>query len=289
MKHLKKLNELFESIENSISLWVQRNEHKLKEELIEDSDFAEGHVFQGILNILYDEWQKNSNLSYDKLIDWVSSTYGELPKFAMYLASYNYQVGNGGHSQYFDNGYASSRTKGFGSYDNIDLHNDFEEMFKELKMDEILEVGKKALQIIQSFTLDFDDDVEECSNCSGSGREECPECSGSGSKSCPACGGSGENDEGEKCDECGGNGDVDCDECGGECDIRCGECDGDGQVVVAENVPMIEGWDNLDNRWYEIDDKVVDQFNAYLRTLTLDGEKMEKLISLANSTQKYNL
>jgi hypothetical protein len=286
MKHLKKLNELFESIEDN---QLFKNEHKLKEKLLKDPDFAKGDVFQGILNIIYEEWQKN-NISYDRIIDWVYDTYGKLPKFAMYLGNYNYQVGNGGHMQYFDNGYASSNSRGFGhTYDNIDLHDDFEEIFKELKMDEILKNGKKALQIIHSFVLDFDDEIEDCSNCGGNGKEECPECNGSGNQTCPTCNGSGEDNEGGECEECGGSGDIVCVECDGNSEITCGECDGDGQVVVAENVPMSEGWNELDSRWYIIDDELIEQFNEYLKSLTLDDEKIEKIITLANSTQKYNL
>lgn len=49
-------------------------------------------------------------------------------------------------------------------------------------------------------------------------------------------------------------------------------------------------WDKLDYEWYDdINEDIMEDFNDYLKTLILDGEKMMSLIELANSSQKYNI
>lgn len=277
MKYIKKIYEFLKEDD------LFKNEKKIKELLLKDPSFSKGDVFQALINIIHDKWQE-SNMSYDDILNWILENLGKLPLFAMFLAKYNYQVSNGGHSQYFDNGYASSKTKGFGSnYDNIDKHEDFVNLFKELDMINILPSGKKIYNIINNFELEFEDN-EECPYCSY-GKAECSKCHGDGSIDCEECNGSGEDDDENACSNCDGDGRLECPNCNGNGNVDCEECDGSGDNPNNDKTPYTKEWERLDDEWYEIDDDVVKEFNDYLISLTLDNQSIKSLIE----TQKYNL
>ena len=283
MKHIKKINEYFDILNSN----PFNNEAELKTLLMKDEDFAKGDIFQGLLNVIHSFW--DDNMSYDNIIDFVKNKFGNIPLFALLLAKYNYQVENGGHLQYYDNGYASAKSRGFGgTYENIDVHEDFVELFKELEMDEILKNGKEALKIIKDFDLDLESEIEKCSNCDGSGRENCSRCGGDGVIECPECGGDGEIDD-EECSNCGGDGVLPCEDCEGEGSFKCEDCDGSGEYDTGNMEPSNkEYWEKLDNRWYEINDELMESFNGYLQTLTLD-ENISDLVKLAKQSRKYNI
>ncbi len=61
---------------------------------------------QSIMNIMYEQWQKEDAMSYSDILNWFETNYGSLAKFAVLIGKYNQQVCNGGHIQYFHNGYA---------------------------------------------------------------------------------------------------------------------------------------------------------------------------------------
>jgi len=269
-----------------------KDEHELKEILLKDKDFAKGDVHQAIINIMYDEWQDHKDWGYDKALNWFGEEYGMLPEFCVFLGSYNGQVGNGGHAQYFGNGYASSESKGgFGDYRDLTKHEEFTYLFKDLGIDKI-EFGKEAYEVANNFNLEFDDEYETCYSCDGNGEADCDVCNGQGTVECGSCGGSGEGDSEEEdiyCEECDGDGVLPCDECGGDAVMRCDECDGQGEVISERNVPMISHWDHLDTKWYEVNDSFMNSFNDYLKTLTLDGEKISDLVKLSKDTQGFNL
>jgi hypothetical protein len=287
MKNLKHINEFLSKIYENVDTFD--NESKLKDLLMKNQDFAKGDVHQAIVDIAHDEW-KNNDWYYEDICNWLRTNFGELAELAMYFAKYNYQVGNGGHSQYFGNGYASSSTRGYSSdYDNIDTHERFVELFTKLDLNKTLETGPKVYDIISSFDLELEDDNEQCEECGGKGEVDCTYCNGTGSIECEQCHGSGEDSEGEECSNCDGDGNVECEECRGGGTERCGECNGEGEVDSGSQTPNTQTWEKLDDKWYEINDKFMEEFNDYLKSLTLDGEKIEDLIELANKTQKYNL
>jgi hypothetical protein len=287
MKKLKYLNEFLKIYEN-INLPF-KNESKLKSLLMLNKDFAKGDVHQAIVDIAHDEW-KNNDWYYEDVCNWLRTNFGELAEIAMYIAKYNYQVCNGGHSQYFGNGYASSNSNGYNdNYDQIDTHERFVELFTKLDLNKTLELGPKVYDVISDFELELNDEIEECGECRGNGEIDCNNCDGSGNIDCEECRGSGENDEGEECSNCDGNGNIECDECGSSGTERCGECNGEGQIDTGNKIPNTKSWDKLDDKWYEINNKFMLEFNDYLKSLSLDGEKMEELIELANKSQKYNL
>lgn len=285
MKHIKKLYEFLILENNNESLF--KNEKELKDLLLKDEDFANGEVHQGIMNVIHKFWDQK--MSYDDIIYLVSKKFGKLPLLALLLGKYNYQVGNGGHIQYYDNGYASSESRGFGySKENINIHEEFLNLFKDLEMDEILANGKKAYDIINSFELDLEDEIDSCPECNGNGRINCYKCDGNGVADCEECGGDGEIDD-ETCGNCGGDGTIECDECDGRGDVECDECNGKGEYETGQRIPDTNYWEKLDSRWYEIEEDLMSQFEDYLKRQTLDGDKIEDLIPVAKSTQKYNL
>ena len=288
MKNIKSINEFLKIYENHISP-LFKNESELKKRLMVNSDFADSDVFQAIVNVIHDEWQQHDVFSYDDILEWTDKNFGAIPLFSMYLAKYSYQVDNGGHSQYFSNGYASSQTSGYGSnYDNIDNHETFVELFNDLGFKTLLPSGEKVYKIISDFELDLEDEVESCDNCGGEGYADCAECNGDGTVECEECNGSGEVDD-EECSNCSGDGTIDCPECNGRGRDRCGDCDGDGEIQTGNRVPNYTSWSNLDDRWYKISSDFLKEYENYIKSLTLDGEKIEDLIELANKTQRYNL
>lgn len=284
----------FKIFEKSNYLPVFKNEDKIKEYLSNNKDVAEGDIHQGLVELIHDEWNNNhKGASYEQILDWTAEELGQLPLFAMYLAKYNYQVCNGGHAQYFDNGYASSQSNGFGSrYHDIDKHNDFIDVFKDLEMNEILPSGKKALNIIEKFDNDLNDEIETCDNCGGRGEAPCDDCNGSGQVDCDHCSGSGEDDEGEECGNCSGDGHFECDTCAGRGHDNCQDCGGEGEISTGQQVPNYSEWSELDDQWYSVNDDLMTEFNDYLKRLELDGKKMTDIIKSAEikwDAKKYNI
>lgn len=276
--------KLFEKIDNTEFF---KNEKHIKDLLLEDEDFAEGDVHQALMNIIYKDYDiNNKDYEYQRMLTYTFENFGILPEFAILLGKYNYQVGNGGHSQYYENGYAGNHKE------RLDIHENFVQLFQDLDMTNILSSGKLAYDIIDDFELEYDEDIENCSFCGGSGEEECSTCSGNGEVDCSECDGTGEIEEDEEfvpCSNCDASGRIPCDECEGNGHTTCSACDGTGNTEVEIDQPITTEWSKLDDKWYLIDDDIMEQFNNYLKSLNLDGEKMTDLIALADHYQKYNL
>ena len=220
MKHLK----IYEEI-NFTKLF--KNEEELKTLLLEDNEFSNGNVFEGIINVSFKIFTYDIN--YDTFITIVKEKYGILPYFCVLLGSYNGQVCNGGHIQYFDNGFASSKKIGYGfNYDNIDIHKKLLMLFKYLKIEQYVpeKLGKTAYSIMKDFDLD-------------SVKFDCYD-------------------------------------------------EDDGQYNENDNNKN-KYLDKLDERWYDINEEFIEKFNEYIKTLTLEGDKIEKLVELSNKTNKFNI
>lgn len=118
---------------------------KVKEELIATHS-EDAH--QAIMNVAYDLYKKhlaemNKKLEiqgqypkrwlYSDLCEYTKENLGSLAEFAVLIGKYNQQVENGGHYQYWDNGYGSSTND---IYRDLYLHMDLLDYFKAFK-DEI--------------------------------------------------------------------------------------------------------------------------------------------------------
>tara|TARA_R100000808_G_C2097527_1_gene115734 strand:- start:95 stop:760 length:666 start_codon:yes stop_codon:yes gene_type:complete len=64
----------------------------------------EGNYIDGLEDAL--KLQKACDWRYEDVLEHVEFTYGKLAKLVFMFSKYYYQVGNGGHLQYSDNGYA---------------------------------------------------------------------------------------------------------------------------------------------------------------------------------------
>jgi hypothetical protein len=169
------------------------------------------------------------------------------------FGNYHYQVNNGGHNQYFDNGYASSYDydKGFfgRKTDDLDLHKEFIRLVK--KYFPCNEITTEFVNNLECFISHVQE--TECDCCDGSGY--CYD-----EAECQFCNGSGFIDD-ESCDNCNGSGFID-DE------SECWNCNGDG--VIHDDFDVVDG-DCLDKKYYSIEESVLSVFNSVVNTwLTSD-------------------
>lgn len=141
---------------------------------------------QEILNTTYAEWQKNKSWNYSDMIDYAANSFGKFAALALLVGKYNQQVTNGGHMQYFHNGYASRDSGGcFSNHDNIELHIEMLDLMKEFGFE-----NEPVYAIMKGFDI-----VElDCEECGGTGQleeydeeedeyttEHCWTCNGKGS------------------------------------------------------------------------------------------------------------
>lgn len=171
--------------------------------------------------------------------------YGKLARLIVQLGKYNQQVGNGGHIQYYDNGYASDGEVGFGSDHHGDLGrhqwmvSNFGALIQTLTepdMAYVKSVFETAYAVMDRFEIELDDERDT--------DDECTECGGSGYVY-PQ--GDDDDHERETCDECSGSGRMD---------------------VSNENygsVTNIDLLNLLDSEWYVIDDGFVRLVELFLR------------------------
>ncbi|MDD5603925.1 MAG: hypothetical protein PHG48_07640 [Eubacteriales bacterium] len=189
--------------------------------------------------------------------------YGLAFKTLVQLGNYNYQVCNGGHYQYFDNGYASDGGGCFQSHDpECALHHEMIEAFNDVIMknapEEFKEALRRGFKIMSKFNITVDEERyvdEECDECSAYGTVDCQHCDGNGVV---------EGDDGEE---------TTCPECGGSGTVKCSSCDGKGMVEVdnenygqPDNLKILE---KLDDEWYEQDEQFMTALNAVAKKLIL--------------------
>lgn len=160
------------------------------------------------------------------------------------LTDYTYQVNNGGHSQYFDNGYASFLTIGLGYFssktEDISLFNDMHKLFKKYfpKND----ITNKMNNIMDNFENNIIN--EDCHSCEGVGYFENNE-----EKQCSCCNGDGYIND-EECDECNGSGYFIDEE-----NEECFECHGRGyyDTFTCSNTDKIDKeFYSIDKEWYKL-------------------------------------
>lgn len=111
------------------------------------------------------ESQKRSDF-YDLIKEFDEKTY-----FVLLFCQYTYQVNNGGHSQYFENGYASYDDLDKGYFGNkctdLDVHHEMIDLFKKYFNTTDISIYNKFLQILKNFDNTISN--EDCSECGGSG------------------------------------------------------------------------------------------------------------------------
>lgn len=114
------------------------------------------------LNMKAQDTEKNAELNwgYSDMVKWMRVTYGSWFAMMILLGKYNQQVCNGGHIQYLDNGYASVSMRGWGGADDIGLHQNMENYFKNFWLKE-LPHGEEIFEIMEDFRPEFKRDFAE--------------------------------------------------------------------------------------------------------------------------------
>lgn len=235
------------------------SENYIKEELIKIVK-SENHIenmHQFLMDLAYNE--NNDNFDYNDLLKNAEEKYGSIVKFAVLFGNYNYQVENGGHQQYYDNGYSDEISHGFfnkhhgrqGNFDTmisffkqLSVEKDITESFKNLLVN-------KLLPFFNGISFEIDDvEYEDV---------QCYECNGSGEiyTNCDKCDGSGEIDD-EECDFCNGSGEIE------EC---CDECNGSGRIEeFNDNCGyLLRDFNEEDDVYYDMNEKLLKEFDNYLK------------------------
>lgn len=197
-------------------------------EFKKQNESDEIEYYQKIMDIGYDEWQKNDNWTYPDMIEWVKQNYGEDYSFMILFGKLNQQVGNGGFMQYWDNGYASIHSSGFGNrHSDSELH---EEIISYLEKN-LLDIPHRAklLDILKTFNESVQDIGDECPECHGDGEVE--------------------------------NYDYDPEDEYDDEYLSCPECDGGGKISYDSHLSF------LDDRYYDIDNDIMDYLENHAKKL----------------------
>lgn len=122
------------------------------------------------------------------MIDWAARQFGEIAGLAILLGKYNQQVGNGGHIQYFENGYADGYGGCFSDHDEVcPLHQKMVAWLQESRLSQT-ELGARVYAITIAFSIKKG--AGECEDCEGNGTVSD---GGESESTCSRCGGSGES------------------------------------------------------------------------------------------------
>lgn len=201
-----------------------------------------GDLTQLLMDEVYDKWNSPEALQMGRL-DVIDNFFTEKHKAAIQLGNMNYQVNNGGWSQWHSNGYSED-------------------------MDDLIEIFKKGsalginhfntlLNILENIRAlgepkDYsytDENEEECCECGGSGEIEVE---------CGCC-----DDENEECPECGGDRYT---------NQECPACNGKGSIFEEYEVNGEEEYgkklEQFDDEFYKIsEDELLSSYDEYLERI----------------------
>jgi len=123
--------------------------------------------WQRLIDLGYREWQKPENRKwcYRDMAEWAGETYGEVVKLFILLGACNYQIGNGGFVQYYDNGYASGEGGCLRDHDeDILLHKGMLALAVKYGLHQS-DIGSHVYAILAEFRIvrsaDSDEDEED--------------------------------------------------------------------------------------------------------------------------------
>lgn len=133
----------------------------LKHAVLQRTDELEADGYhQSIMNIMYEQWQKEDAKSYNDILNWFETTYGSLAKFAVLIGKYNQQVCNGGHIQYFHNGYADGEGGFMSDHDpSSPLHSELISLYDKAAIGDDYLIHE-VYSILQDFEIELDEDKE---------------------------------------------------------------------------------------------------------------------------------
>lgn len=206
---LKTINEYFNTNKHH-ELIINKDEliNKMKEVGKNQDNWGHGEdeMAFDLREVFYKIWQDKDNdaiNSYSDMVEYALEKYGALPAFTILVTSYIGQVNNGGHAQYFDNGYASRGGQSSG-VDDLELHDLMLSLWKEVGINDFSKSAKLCYNVASQ--VELEKRAEDCQYCDGSGQEEYEEeyedddgdtYTETEYSTCGNCGGSGEEDSNE--------------------------------------------------------------------------------------------
>lgn len=155
---------------------LELNKEALKAELMKQSnmtfeDVDGGAIHQTLLEIVYN-WYNNNiaeerknhpehllSFVYSDMIEQARQEFGSFVAFAVEIGKYNQQICNGGHTQYWSNGYASFNSCCLNDLylhanlfiDYQEFYDDFLEMTKGEDVEELKDTLEKVGEILEEF------------------------------------------------------------------------------------------------------------------------------------------
>jgi hypothetical protein len=123
-------------------------------------------VHQAFLNIAYDEWQKHDDWKLEDMVEYAGE-FGEVVELALLLGKYNQQVQNGGHSQYFFNGYGGTPSRRHDYDYSVPLTNRMVGLMVKYGLDRtphgivVATIAKEFINRTESFNLDDRDEGDD--------------------------------------------------------------------------------------------------------------------------------
>ena len=147
---------------------MELNVAKLREDIVKMTAYYPKEMVGALEEIMCVKWQSLEGMHYPDMLSWIEIEYGRVARMLIMFSRYGGQVCNGGHMQYFENGYASD---GGGCFDKHDtsckLHRRMLRLMDELHLN-TTELGKQIEQIAREFlhiaakdeAHDYDDDEE---------------------------------------------------------------------------------------------------------------------------------
>ncbi len=226
---------------------------------LQSPDFdPEDGLYQAVLDLGYAEWQKPENemWSFGNMIHWMEENFGHEAALITMLGKFNQQVGNGGITQWLDNGYASKASEGRRGYQGISpqMNLDLLEQMLDLMASSPIgslpsaDVIKDVLENILGTISESDQD---CPNCRNHRYVRCEDCEGTGYI---------EDDGGE---------DTDCLSCGGEGEVPCDDCNSEGQLESDADHGDInyKDFEWSEDTYFKIEEEWTKQIEGWLRRL----------------------
>jgi len=184
------------------------------QKLVDTIVVTEEGVHQAILDVAYDKWQSEKEWGMGEMLAYAENDLGRIARFAVQVGKYNQQVTNGGHAQYYDNGYASDGGGCFGSHEGFEFHEQMIADMETFDIEDKIIHGAEVLRIMKEL---LDVGPGTCDGCDGQGGYETE---------------GEEDDDGEWTD--------------GEWE-DCYTCNGDG-----EDEDMLGYTDHLDTQYYKV-------------------------------------
>ena len=134
---------------------VDFNVAKLRTDLAGNEDFQKGEVWQAVVDLCYNEWQKpdNKDWRYSDLISYARLVYGSFAKLLCLMGSYGGEVCNGGHDQYYCNGYASDKSGTHSDKTHCALTREMMRLMQEFRVDTLGE-GPQIYAIMRDFVFE---------------------------------------------------------------------------------------------------------------------------------------